>query len=68
MLSSVGVQVDIPKGYSSEKFLFQKVFIPKGHYSEKFYLEELLFRKVFIPKFGKRLFWIKIFEIDDPSG
>ena len=25
------VQVDIPKGYSFEKFLFQKVFILKGH-------------------------------------
>ena len=36
------VQVDIPKGYSSEKFLFRKVFILKGHYSEKFDLEELL--------------------------
>ena len=33
------VQVDIPKGYSSKKFLFQKVFIPEGHYSEKFYPE-----------------------------
>ena len=34
------MQVDIPEGYSSERFLFQKVFIPKkfilkGNYSEK---------------------------------
>ena len=31
------VQIDIPKGYGSEMFLFRKVFIPKGHYSERFY-------------------------------
>ena len=45
----VGMQVDIPKGYSSEKFLswrviIPKIFIPKGHYSEDFYAEGSLFR------------------------
>ena len=44
-----GVQSDILKGYSSERFLFRKAyiskghyskdFIPKGHYSEDFYPE-----------------------------
>ena len=43
------VQVDILKGNSSEKFLFQsdiilKSFIPKGHYSKDFYSEGSLYR------------------------
>ena len=67
------LQVDIPKGYCSENFLFWKVFIPKGHYSEKFYLEELLFWNVFYPEVSlfqnseSWLFGMKIFR-DDPSG
>ena len=52
--TSFWVKVDIPKGYSSERYLFQKVYlflfrtviIPKSfiHYSEKFYPEGSLFR------------------------
>ena len=36
---NLGVQVDIPKGFCSEKFLFRKVFILKRHYAGKFYSE-----------------------------
>ena len=39
------MQVDIHKGYSSKKFLFQKVFILNSHYSEK-----VLSWRVIIPK------------------
>ena len=35
------MQVDIPKGYSSERF-----FIPKGHYSKDFYLERVIILKI----------------------
>ena len=44
------MQVDIPKGYSSEKFLFQKVFIPKGHYSKKVLSQRVIIPKIFILK------------------
>ena len=56
-LSSFWVQVDIPKGYSSERFLFhsegslfRKVLSRKVHYSEEFYPENM--EKVIIPNFG----------------
>ena len=43
------VHVDIPKGFYSERFLFERViitniFIPKSHDPEDFYPEESLFR------------------------
>ena len=61
---SVRVQVDIPKGYSSKRFLFWRFIIPKifylkGHYSEDF-----------IPKghyFEVKHFGIKIICNYDPS-
>ena len=40
------VQVDIPKGYISEKFLFRKVFIPK----DRSLFRKILFWSVIIPK------------------
>ena len=35
------MQVNIPKGYSSEKYLFRKAFIPNSRYSEDFHPEGL---------------------------
>ena len=42
----------MPKGYSSEKILFPKVFIPKAHYSKKFYPHSprVIIPKIFIMK------------------
>ena len=34
------VQVDIPKGFYSERFLYRTVFVPKGFYSERFLLRK----------------------------
>ena len=54
-ISRNGAQVDIPRGYSSKKFLFRKVFIPKGYYIKQFYLKRVVIPKSFYPK--ELLFW-----------
>ena len=52
------VQVDIPNGHCSERFLFRTVFIPNGYFSERF-----LFRMVFIPNgfYSERFLFRKVF-------
>ena len=48
-------QLDIQKGFYSERFLFRKIiipktFIPKDHYSKAFYPKGSSFWRFFIPK------------------
>ena len=46
------MQVGIPKGYNSEKFLFWKVFIPKSLISKSYYSKNIFIPKGVILKFG----------------
>ena len=65
VLALIGGQLEISKGYSQFRFLYQKAFFQhaqrvlfrsfffftlKGHYSEDFYLDRSIILKILIPK------------------
>ena len=65
----VRVQVDIPKGYSSERFLFQSAIIPRSFILKTSYSEKYLSRRVVILKFRKIVtLQDKNVQNNDPSG
>ena len=55
----VWVQVDNLKGYSTEKFLFRKVFLLKGHYWKK----EIILKNCYSKKFLSQRVAILKFQI-----
>ena len=69
----IWMRVDIPKGYSFEKFLFRRVFILKGHFSEVFFILKGHYSEDFYPeegrysKFGTMTLWDQNLQNNDPS-